>query len=93
MDIIDLLLLIYYVSINIFLFSLMGIDKYKAIKQKWRISEEQLLTLCFLGGFLGLGLGMKIFRHKIRKSKFHIVLAFSTIIHIFLIYKIIVNFI
>lgn len=65
----------------------MAIDKHKAIKNKWRIPEDKLLLLALLGGFFSLGLSMKIFNHKIRKNKFKLVLIFSTVLHIFLIYK------
>ncbi|MDR0650060.1 MAG: DUF1294 domain-containing protein [Candidatus Peribacteria bacterium] len=45
-------------------------DKWKAILQKWRISEKTLLFFCSLGGFLGAILAMGAFRHKTIKSKF-----------------------
>ncbi len=83
------ILFIYYFFINLFLFLAMGIDKYKAIKNKWRIQESSLFLISFMGGFIGLALGMRTFRHKIRKNKFYIVLALSTILHIFLVYNLI----
>ena len=42
----------------------MGIDKYKAKKNLWRIPENILFLLAFLWGSLGTTLGMKVFRHK-----------------------------
>lgn len=42
----------------------MGIDKYKAKKNLWRIPEKILFLLAFLLGSLGTTLGMKVFRHK-----------------------------
>ncbi len=77
----------YYATINVFLFILMGIDKYKAIKNKWRISEEQILTLCFFGAFVGLFIGMKVFRHKIRKNKFYVGLILSTMLHSYVVFR------
>lgn len=40
------------------------IDKAKAVKGKWRISEKALLCIGFFGGSIGAILGMKLFRHK-----------------------------
>ncbi len=78
----------YYAIINLLLFILMGVDKYKAVKNKWRISEQQLLTLCFFGACIGLSIGMKVFRHKIRKKKFYIVLILSTMLHSYVIFRV-----
>lgn len=56
---------IIYLSIaNLFAFTLMGIDKQKAIHHKWRISEKTLFLSALLGGSIGAILGMQIFRHK-----------------------------
>ena len=56
--------LIYYTIINIAGFSFMGIDKKRAIRGAWRISEATLFLTAFLGGALGCTLGMRHFRHK-----------------------------
>ena len=43
--------LVYYLlGINAVTFIVYGIDKYKAKKAKWRISEATLLLLAVLGG-------------------------------------------
>ncbi len=47
-----------------------AVDKIKAIRGQYRISEACLLTLAALFGALGGVLGMILFRHKIRKPKF-----------------------
>ena len=57
---------------NVFVFVLYGIDKYKAVKNRWRISEKFLLTCAFFMGSLGAAFGMGIFRHKTRKPLFKI---------------------
>ena len=62
--------LIYFFAINIITLILFGIDKWKAVHGKWRISEAALLALACIGGSLGALFGMLIFRHKIRKAKF-----------------------
>lgn len=53
-------------------FLLMGVDKYRAKKGRWRISEMRLLSVAFLGGALGVLIGMSVFRHKTKHSKFKI---------------------
>ncbi len=45
-------------------FSLMGIDKRRAKRQEWRISEKTLFWIAILGGGVGGTLGMFYFRHK-----------------------------
>lgn len=59
-----LLFIIYLVIINITGYALMGIDKNRAIKGAWRISEATLFGVALLGGALGCTLGMNRFRHK-----------------------------
>ncbi|MGO5152824.1 DUF1294 domain-containing protein [Segatella copri] len=47
-----------------------GIDKDKAKKAKWRISEATLLTMAAVGGSIGAWLGMKAWHHKTQHRKF-----------------------
>ena len=62
----------YLVLINLIGFILMGLDKYKAKKEQWRIQELTLMTISLLGGSSGVMMGMIIFKHKINKKKFFI---------------------
>ena len=55
---------IYLLIINIIGFLAMGIDKAKAKAGAWRIPEKTLLGIAFMGGGLGVWLGMEGFRHK-----------------------------
>ena len=55
---------------NSLAFLLMGIDKRRAEKGLWRISERTLLTVCGLFAAAGGLAGMKVFRHKTKKPKF-----------------------
>ena len=57
-------------AINAITFVVYGIDKYKAKKAKWRISEATLLLLAVLGGSIGARMGMKVWRHKTMHKKF-----------------------
>lgn len=62
--------LIYLIIINIIAFLAMWIDKEKAKKGKWRISETALFILAILGGSVGGMIGMHTFRHKTNKKRF-----------------------
>lgn len=78
-------MLIYYlIFINIVTLLLFIIDKRKAIKKKWRISELTLLTSSFIGGSIGAMIGMYIFRHKTKHWKFIILIPLSMILHVIL---------
>ncbi len=65
-----MILVIYLIIVNILAFALYGIDKKKAEKNKFRISEATLITVAVLGGSPGAFLGMKAFHHKTKKKKF-----------------------
>ena len=63
-------LVCYLLAINAVTFIVYGIDKYKAKKAKWRISEATLLLLAVLGGSVGAWMGMKVWHHKTMHKKF-----------------------
>ena len=60
----------YLLAVNIATFLLYGIDKYKAKKSKWRISEAKLLTMVAIGGSIGAWAGMRLWHHKTMHKKF-----------------------
>ena len=60
----------YLLAINIATFFLYGIDKYKAKKNQWRISEATLLTMAAIGGSIGALAGMRLWHHKTMHKKF-----------------------
>lgn len=62
----------YLLLSNLVAFVVYGIDKYKARKGKWRISESTLLMLAMFGGSIGAWLAMKVFHHKTMHKKFYI---------------------
>ncbi|WP_294720446.1 DUF1294 domain-containing protein [Prevotella sp.] len=70
MNTLHTLLTFYILCINVVTLIVYGIDKYKAKKAKWRISEATLLLLAILGGSIGAWIGMKsgIIRQCIRSS-------------------------
>ncbi|WP_297022919.1 DUF1294 domain-containing protein [uncultured Dialister sp.] len=61
---------LYFLAVNLLAFCLFGLDKWKAIHGRWRISEKTLLLSALSGGFLGAFLGMHYFHHKTRHKKF-----------------------
>lgn len=57
---------IYLIIVNIAGYVIMGIDKKRAIRGAFRISEASLFMAALIGGSLGSILGMRHFRHKTR---------------------------
>ena len=62
---------IVFAVLNVIVFIIYGIDKFKAVQHKWRISEAALIVSAIFGP-IGALLGMLVFRHKIRKPKFYL---------------------
>lgn len=62
----------YFAIINIITFILMGVDKRKAIKHQWRISEKTLWITAIIGGSIGVIIGMRFFKHKTKHQLFTI---------------------
>ncbi len=83
------IILIYLLSLNIISFVIFGIDKWKAKNNKWRISENLLILISFIGGATGSLMGMVVFKHKLSKKKFYIgVPVFIVLNWIILIYMV-----
>ena len=64
--------LVYLLIVNAAGFLSMLVDKLKAKKNLWRISEATLLLIAAIGGSLGSLLGMYTVRHKTKHLKFTI---------------------
>lgn len=68
----------------------MYVDKKRAIRNQWRISEKALILIAIIGGSIGSYLGMQQFRHKTKHSKFKFgipIIIFVQIIGLWFIYK------
>jgi uncharacterized membrane protein YsdA (DUF1294 family) len=76
----------YFPLINLVAFSIIGIDKRLAIQQKRRVSERNLLLSSAIGGTIGSGLAMLIFRHKTSKMSFLWKFFIIGILQVFLVY-------
>ena len=64
--------LILYAVMSVFRFTMMGLDKAKARRGAWRISEKALFVFALLGGAPGGTAGMFLFRHKTRHWTFRL---------------------
>lgn len=63
--------LIYYlIAINLLAILVYGLDKRRAIKNKWRVKELYLFLIAFLGGAIGSLMAMYVFHHKTKKISF-----------------------
>ena len=60
-----------YLILNGIVFLVYGVDKYKAVHNKWRIPETTLLVIAVIG-VIGAFAGMHVFHHKTRKPKFYV---------------------
>lgn len=58
------------VTINFTTFWAYWIDKRAARKRAWRVSENNLHTLEFMGGWIGAYIAQKVFRHKSSKQSY-----------------------
>lgn len=61
---------LYLIVINLGGFILMGYDKRKAVKNKWRVPESRMFLTAALGGSIGVWLGMRHFHHKTLHPQF-----------------------
>ena len=71
---------------NLIVFLVYGLDKGKARKGSYRISEKTLLLMTYVGGGLGAWAGGTHFRHKTQKKYFQLVWAVGVLIDALLIY-------
>lgn len=67
------ILVIIFGILSVITFFMYGIDKFKAQRGKWRISEKALLVSSFIGGAVGGFLAMQLFRHKTKHWYFNVV--------------------
>ena len=85
--------LIYYLVINIVGFLSMGLDKYKAKHNHWRIPEKTLLLIPLFLGSVGSLIGMYTFRHKTKHPQFKYGIPAILVINVICIYFIVTKLI
>lgn len=88
--------IIYYiVGINLITYLFFWMDKVKAKRKSWRISEKTLFILSFIGGSLGGFVAMNQLRHKTQKSEFknvmYIILTIQLVLIGFITYQLYQN--
>ena len=83
----------YLLAVNITSFLLYGIDKYKAKKGRWRISEATLLLMAVIGGSIGAWVGMRIWHHKTMHKKFKYGIPIIIILQVALAVYLLTNFV
>ena len=76
------ILIVYLVLANIAAFVMYGVDKRRAVKDKWRIPEKTLLLTALVGGSVGAFVGMQVFHHKTKHWKFMIGVPTCILLHI-----------
>ena len=86
------IILYYLLAVNIATLFLYGIDKYKAKKNLWRISETTLLTMAAIGGSIGAWAGMRLWHHKTMHKKFKYGIPLIIIMQVALAVYLLTNF-
>lgn len=86
MNILKYILALYLIVINVTAFAMMGIDKNRAKRHEWRISEVRLFVSAVLGGGFGAVLGMYFFRHKTKHWYFVVGMPLIMILNFAIIY-------
>lgn len=76
--------MIYLLIVNLLGFCLMFVDKMRACKQRYRISENSLLFVALIGGSIGSYIGMYFFHHKTKHVRFYIGIPVMIILQIIL---------
>ena len=82
----------YLLAVNITTFLVYGIDKYKAKKERWRISEATLLLMAVIGGSIGAWAGMRLWHHKTMHKKFKYGIPIIIILQVALAVYLLTNF-
>lgn len=70
----------YLLLVNLLAFVMYGIDKKRAMQKRFRIPERTLLWMARLGGGVGSWLGIKLFRHKTKHTRFRILVPLWTLV-------------
>ena len=78
----DLYIVAVLVVLNIISFVLMALDKKRAKKDRWPLSEKTLFISAALFGALGAMMGMYMLHHKTRKWYFRVFIPLLFVIQL-----------
>ncbi len=65
-----MVLTVYIALMSVVLLVMMKVDKERARRNQYRISERTLWVMALLGGAIGGVIGMQLFRHKTKHLSF-----------------------
>lgn len=82
----------YYLIVNLINFSMMAFDKSAAIKGKRRVPEKNFYILAVIGGGFGGLISMVIKHHKTHHLDFIMVFTITAVLHVLAIYLLIGKF-
>lgn len=74
------------VIMNVIGLAIMRIDKTRAKRHQYRISEKTLWLVAIFGGAIGATAGMQLFRHKTKHISFKFGFPLLAILQIILLY-------
>ncbi|MFL6281271.1 MAG: DUF1294 domain-containing protein [Vicinamibacterales bacterium] len=74
--------LAWYVLMSVIAFGMYWIDKRRATRGDWRVSEKALHTIELLGGWPGAWSAQRMFRHKWRKTHYVVVFWIIVAVHV-----------
>jgi uncharacterized membrane protein YsdA (DUF1294 family) len=77
-------LIAFYLLMNVIGLLIMKVDKSRAKKRQYRISEKTLWLVAIFGGAVGATAGMKLYRHKTKHITFKVGLPLLAIAEIVL---------
>lgn len=79
-------MLILLIVFNIADFMIVGIDKFRSKRRRWRIPERIFFIVSALGGSVGVYAGLLFFRHKTRHRYFMLGIPMIIFIQIVILY-------
>ena len=80
----NIILICYVIVSNLIGFLMMGIDKSRAKRHRYRIPEKTLFAAAILGGSIGVLTGMHLFRHKTQHRSFALGIPLILIVQLIL---------
>ena len=72
----------YYILMSALAFVMYWLDKRRAARGAWRVSERTLHTIELLGGWPGAWIAQRVFRHKWQKTQYLVVFWMIVAAHV-----------